>query len=349
MTAAARSRAVRAGINGKGTQRHPKHETSVTDIVPDRGATRARIEVIDILRAVALVAMASYHFTWDLDHFGYVARGLANMGGWRIYARCIASSFLFLVGISLFLAHGRRIRWRSFWTREAQIVAGALIVTVVTFFTDARSFVFFGILHQIALGSLIGLLFVRMPPLLTLLVGAAVIVTYYFFATPLTEPKWLAWIGLASQPPVTDDYVPVFPWTGVLLLGVAAGRLIDRLGGWARLASLNEPLRRLRPVAALGRHALLFYLLHQPLLFGLVAGTVHLFPPDRTDEFAGECLTECAADAPTCRQACACVGDKLKAENLLAPLMDRRLTEPQSDRLNGFVLECRLPLQLPQR
>ncbi|TKB32225.1 MAG: DUF1624 domain-containing protein, partial [Mesorhizobium sp.] len=63
-----------------------------------------RIVAIDVARGVALLAMASYHFTWDLEFFGYADPGLTAFGWWKFYARCIASTFLFLVGVSLFLA-----------------------------------------------------------------------------------------------------------------------------------------------------------------------------------------------------------------------------------------------------
>lgn len=321
----------------------------MTEIVRPAGAQRIRIRIridlIDILRAIALIAMASYHFTWDLDHFGYVERGMANTGGWRLYARCIASSFLFLVGVSLVLAQGRGIRWRSFGKREAQVAAGALAITVVTFFATPGSFVFFGILHQIAVASLIGLAFVRLPAFAAILAGAACIALPFLFSTTFTEPRWLAWIGLAARQPVTNDYVPIFPWTGVVLLGIAAALLLERIDAWRRLASLNARLTKLRPLAALGRHSLLFYLLHQPILFGLVAGLAYFHPPDRTAEFTEDCVSECVGEAAACAAACACVGDRLKAEKLLQPLLDRSLSAAGVDRLNDAVRECRLPLR----
>ena len=139
------------------------------------GRKRGRIEVLDLLRGIALIAMAVYHFTWDLEFFGYIARGTANSGGWRLFARGIASSFLFLVGLSLVLAHLRGIRWRPFLTRLAQIAAGAAAITVATLLFTPGSFVFFGILHQIAVGSLIGLAFVRRSTWLAVAAGILVI------------------------------------------------------------------------------------------------------------------------------------------------------------------------------
>ena len=62
-----------------------------------------RIGFLDTWRGIALIAMASYHFTWDLAMFGYIPPETPTEGLWRLYARAIASSFLFLAGFSLFL------------------------------------------------------------------------------------------------------------------------------------------------------------------------------------------------------------------------------------------------------
>ena len=85
-----------------------------------------RILAIDVARGVALLAMASYHFTWDLEFFGYITPGTTGMGGWKLYARCIASTFLVLVGVSLVLAHQGGVRWPKFWRRWLGIAAAAV-------------------------------------------------------------------------------------------------------------------------------------------------------------------------------------------------------------------------------
>ncbi len=63
-----------------------------------------RIGLLDTARGVALIAMATYHFTWDMEFMGYLAPGTAETGWLKIYARAIASTFLFLAGFSLVLA-----------------------------------------------------------------------------------------------------------------------------------------------------------------------------------------------------------------------------------------------------
>ena len=100
-----------------------------------------RIAVIDVARGVALLAMASYHFTWDLEFFGYADAGLTAVGGWKTYARCIATSFLFLVVVSLYLAHGRGIRWNGFWKRLAMVAAAAAAISFVTWLAVPQGFV----------------------------------------------------------------------------------------------------------------------------------------------------------------------------------------------------------------
>ncbi|WP_268915674.1 DUF1624 domain-containing protein [Aureimonas psammosilenae] len=317
----------------------------MTDLVPHPETRRGRIDLVDIMRALALIAMATYHFTWDLDFHGLIARGTATEGGWRLFARCIATSFLFLVGISLVLAHGRSIRWRSFAIREAQVAAGALAITLVTLFITPGSFVFFGILHQIALASLIGLAFLRLPAPVTLLAGAIAVALPFFVETPLTNSRWLAWIGLSASNPVTNDYVPILPWTGVVLIGIAAGRFMDGIDGWKHLSALNDRVKGLRPLTLLGRHSLLFYLLHQPILFGLVAGYAAVFPPDQVALFAASCRHECrvSRDAPTCEAFCACVQTRLERDELLERLITGRTNEAENASVRETVLQCSFP------
>ena len=75
------------------------------------------------------------------------------------------------------------------------------------------------------------------------------------------------WVGLVTRKPVTEDFVPLLPWLGVMLWGLAAGQwLLRRRPGW--LAGAVPAA--LAPLAALGRWPLTFYMLHQPILIGLL-------------------------------------------------------------------------------
>lgn len=307
---------------------------------------RKRIEALDLARGIALVAMVAYHFTWDLEFFGYLARGTANSGGWRLFARAIASSFLFMVGLSLVLAHLRGIRWRPFWIRLAQVSAGALAITIVTYFATPQSFVFFGILHQIVVASLIGLIFLRCPPVLTLVAGVIMILLPNLFVTDAMNGRALAWIGFAAREPVSNDIVPIFPWTGIVLLGMAASQWLAATSGWLRIKALNPSILGLRlfdPLRWIGRHSLAFYLIHQPVNIALIAGFAQIMPPDTAVVFRQECTAACSAqgrDGASCARYCDCARTELTGAGLFEPYMSGRLTADEEDGFRSVLALC---------
>jgi uncharacterized membrane protein len=283
-----------------------------------------RILVIDALRGAALIAMASYHFTWDLEFFGYAAPGLTAFGGWKLYARCIASTFLFLVGVSLVLAHGRGIRWNGFLKRFAMVAAAAAAITLVTYLAVPQGFIFFGILHQIALASVLGLLFLRLPALLTLVVAALVVAAPHYLRSPVFDRPALWWVGLSTVDPRSNDYVPLFPWFGAVLAGIGATRLAAAAGLLDRLASLS-PGRWLRPLTFAGQHSLAFYLIHQPVLVGGVWLFAQIAPAatrSPQEAFVSSCHASCqqVRDAGFCARYCDCMLGELDDADTLARL-----------------------------
>lgn len=283
---------------------------------------RPRIEMIDLARGLALLAMAVYHFTWDLEFFGYAAPGLTAEGGWRLFARCIASSFLFLAGFSLVLAHGSTFNPTSFMRRLRLVASAALLITAVTYLAFPDGFIFFGILHQIAAASLIGLFFVRLPPLATAIVAGAVIALPFFFRHPFFDEPVLWWVGLSTVTPRSNDYVPIFPWLGAVLLGIAAGRLaLDR--AWLVGLAHVQPGGWSRPFRYAGQHSLAVYLLHQPVLIALLFLFSLAFPANnagsRAEAFAASCQKQCQAtsDEAFCVAYCDCALGEVLADGQL--------------------------------
>ena len=95
--------------------------------------------------------------------------------------------------------------------------------------------------------------------------GALALLLPMVWQHPLFDTRWTNWAGLVTRKPVTEDWVPLLPWLGVMLWGLALGQwlLVHRrplLAG--RLPSV------LAPLATLGRWPLTVYMLHQPLLIG---------------------------------------------------------------------------------
>ena len=286
-----------------------------------------RYIALDAARGAALIAMAIYHFGWDLSFFGYVTPEAVNDGPWKIFARCIASSFLILVGVGLVLAHQNGIRWTGFWKRWLKVAGAALLITIATFYFTRDSFIFFGILHQIAFASLAGLLFLRLPWLALIVLGATWIFSAPYLTTETLNGLHMAWTGLQSANVRSNDYVPVFPWFGAVLVGMGICKLaikfalFDRFNGMPNNDATNA-------LSFLGRHSLVTYLVHQPIL---IAG-IYLFSlvyPAQIDElalqnqFEANCTQSCRVEhsATRCAFYCGCVHAELLAAELFTPVM----------------------------
>jgi uncharacterized membrane protein len=228
-----------------------------------------RIAALDLARAAALAAMVLFHFVFDLELFGFVAQGTTMQTGWRWLAYLTAGSFLFLAGISLWLAHGRAIRWRGFWRRFAMIAGAALLITLGTVIALPDVAIFFGILHAIAAASLLGLLALRGHALVLLAIGVAVLVLPQLVRFPALDAPWFLWTGLQATPLRSLDYVPLFPWFAPFLFGLATAKLMTARALWPRLARWQAPAA-LASLEWAGRNSLLLYLAHQPVLIALI-------------------------------------------------------------------------------
>jgi len=230
-------------------------------------APGARIPAVDVARSTALLGMAIFHLAFDLEMFGLIAPGTVGSGLWPAFARAVAGSFLFLAGVSLWLAHGRGIRWRAFWRRFAVLVLAAACVSAATYAVMPASYVHFGILHSIAAASVIGLAVLRLPVFALLALAAAVVVAPDLLRSDAFNHPALWWTGLATAPRPSVDFEPVLPWAAPFLAGIAVARAAEANGVWTRLTGMP-----LGPawLGWPGRHSLAVYLVHQPVLIALV-------------------------------------------------------------------------------
>jgi uncharacterized membrane protein len=225
---------------------------------------KRRIPLVDVLRGVALAAMAAYHFAWDLSFFSLAELGVTENPLWIAFARAIAGSFLALVGVGLYLGHGDGVKWKPFLRRLAMIAAASLAISIASYFTDPDGVILFGILHCIAVSSVIGLLFLRAPLALVIAAAIACLAAPSFLTSPAFNGLGFVWLGLASEVIPSNDYNPLLPWFGMVLSGIAIARIIPR-DKWPSWQPHDIVTRML---ALIGRHSLLFYLLHQPVLLG---------------------------------------------------------------------------------
>ncbi|HQZ11928.1 MAG TPA: heparan-alpha-glucosaminide N-acetyltransferase [Devosia sp.] len=251
----------------------------MTEATENTAVSRQRIPLVDALRGVAIVAMVVYHTCWDLYYTGIINTNVIEDPAWLTFQRSIVVLFLLLVGAGLVLGHGAGIRWPAFWRRFRIVAGAALLTTVGTAIVFPDYFVYFGILHAIALFSLMGLWFLDKPPALVGLVAALSIFPTMVWQHPVMASKALSWIGFWPYPPETTDIVPVFPWFGVVLLGILGTRLLraSLVWDWVARQRLAGPVGV--SLRFLGRWSLLIYLLHQPVIFGLVNWIATMLQP----------------------------------------------------------------------
>lgn len=302
-----------------------------------------RLGRLDALRGIALIAMATYHTGWDFEFFGYLEPGTTGHGAWRLYARIIASTFLALVGFSLVLAHKRQIRWRPFVIRLAQIVVAALAITLATWYFTPASFVFFGILHEIAVASVLGLLFLRLPALVLVIAAAVVIAApHYLISSTFDAPIYWP-LGLSEIIIRSNDYVPIFPWFGAVLVGMAIAKVMHHYDMLKLLAGNIAPTWLDRPLCFIGRHSLAFYLIHQPVLISCVFLISQLFPPavpTPHEVFGRACAQNCQAenDKAFCEKFCDCVIGKTETLGIFDDAFSGRRdqNDPQLQEIAGI-------------
>lgn len=224
-----------------------------------------RVVAIDALRGIAIVAMIAYHFAFDLRYFGLTRSDFENDPFWLAARAAIVTSFLLLVGVSLVLADRAGVEWPRFLRRVAVIAACALAASIGSWFVYPQTYIYFGILHCIALSSLVARPLAK-HPVAAVAIGIAVIAAGLVFAHPWFDTRATSWIGFTTHKPATQDYVPMFPWSGAVLVGIGLGHALLRAAFHA-VAGLARAPRLLRWA---GCHSLAVYMVHQPVLMALL-------------------------------------------------------------------------------
>jgi uncharacterized membrane protein len=235
---------------------------------------RLRFDRLDALRGVAIVWMTIYHFCFDLNHFGWIKQDFYLDPVWTWQRTGILSLFLLCAGAGQAVAMHQGQTWQRFWRRWAQVALCALLVSAGSYVMYPKSFIFFGVLHGIAMMLIIVRLTAHwgawLWPLGLLAIATKFIANYALQACGdllFLNENGFNILGWVSRLPITEDYVPIFPWLGVMWWGAAAAQWLLAHRGAMITGSIAPPARTL---AWLGTWSLSWYMLHQPILMGLM-------------------------------------------------------------------------------
>lgn len=248
------------------------------------GVGAQRFDRVDALRGLALVWMAAFHFCFDLANFRLTESDFYRDPFWTWQRTFILSTFLLCAGAGQAIAVHRGQSWARFWRRWAQIVVCAVLVSLSSWWMFPRSYISFGVLHGMAVMLIIARLSAPLGWWLWPL-GLVALLLPQFVQHPFFDTRLTNWVGLVTHKPITEDFVPVLPWLGVMWWGLAVTQWLLRhrphwLGGVApgnsgdnhglvrrERAGAAEPIVW-RALVLLGQWSLSFYMVHQPVFIG---------------------------------------------------------------------------------
>lgn len=290
----------------------------------DPGPTGPRRPWLDALRGLAICGMVAYHAAWDLSALGWPVPPPAGAPGWSLLGETVAATFLVLSGIGLVLA---RPRGAGFAARRLALLAGAgVAVSAASLLVAPDAPIVFGILQCLAASNALALAVLAWPAPARLALAAACAalpaLARNLGGVSALESWPAAALGLGAHAPATLDYRPLLPWAALVLFGTLIGDRIARQPQQSPAVPgrLGAVLPRLGAgLSRLGRHSLAIYLLHQPLLYGVLLAATPLVAPAEAgrDPFAAQCRSDCAATGASprlCSAACACTSAQVAAQ-----------------------------------
>lgn len=221
---------------------------------------KPRLLFLDLLRGFTVILMVIFHFSYDIAYFKIVEFDIIHHPFWYLFPRVIVFLFLYVSGVALAFQYKESINWNSFLKRQGILGSLSLIVSLATYIFFPDRWIYFGTLHAIFTVSFMCLPFLNWPKI-SLATGLTLFIPSIFFDFNL--PWW-------RLPHPSLDYISPFPWMGAMLFGFySAHTFWTKLEGNVRLQKIFHTPVLFKSLNILGRHSLLIYIVHQPLLFSL--------------------------------------------------------------------------------
>ncbi|PTD93499.1 hypothetical protein C9439_07365 [archaeon SCG-AAA382B04] len=230
---------------------------------------------IDFIRGIALIGMIIYHLFFDLDYFNVLQLNITSYN-WFLFAHTVAFSFIFISGISLSLSYSRARLKNKTKLRQKYIKRGIKIfglgvtITLTTYIFLPNAYIIFGVLHFIGTGIILSIPFLNKKPKKLLYYAFPIILVGITISNITIDTPLLLWLGVRPIGFQTIDYFPIFPWFGVVLLGIATGKTL--YPNYKRKIELPKNINNkfIKKTSLLGKNSLIIYFLHQPLIISIL-------------------------------------------------------------------------------
>lgn len=232
---------------------------------------RDRFQVLDLARGTAIILMISFHFSYNLDYMGLADIRIRKDMFWINYRNLIVTCFVLIAGISLCFSSQKKDNFLSYLQGQKILAACALAVSIATYPIFPDSWIYFGILHFILVARIAGFFFLKFT-FSNLVTGLLIVWAGTSLGYEALNSKWINWLGMAADKPYTEDYVPLFPWFGVFLLGIFSGKMILHQKKLKQKMARHYSGKIPAVLSIAGRNSLLIYMVHQPVLMGLMFG-----------------------------------------------------------------------------
>lgn len=224
--------------------------------------------IIDVIRGSAIIMMVFFHFCFNLAHFGYADFDFYHSPFWLNFRTLIVSTFAFVMGMSIHLANNKNFNRRKYLKRLGLLGLCALLITVTTYFMNSKRYIYFGILHFIFVASIFSIPFIRLY-WTNLILGSSILFLNLVYTNPVFNQPFLQWIGFMTHKPSTEDYAPLIPWFGVVLIGMFAARWAISNNNIPIILSWRSNHSAIKALNFSGVNSLLIYMVHQPIFYGL--------------------------------------------------------------------------------
>ena len=240
----------------------------LSSLMPNQVKTK-RYQILDFIRGIAIGLMFVFHLSFGLAQIGYLKINFSTDFFWISFRALIVFLFLALVGIGLYLATKNKLNLHSYLKRLLLLLVYFSLITLLSQAIRPSYYVFFGILHLIFISSILGLLFVRFY-WGNLIVGLVIVACGNFIHLTSLDHPMLHWIGMNTAKPATDDYAPLLPWFGLVLIGIFIGKSLFAKYQFKSLYNWRAKHWITRLISWAGRYSIHLYFIHFQMFYLLV-------------------------------------------------------------------------------